>query len=160
MLTVKKTLISFLMLGASLLGAQNNSRVKAVLKADPLLNRIAQADTIYVLNFWATWCKPCVQELPLFDSVEVHVKNTPVKVLLINLDFAEEVNKVSSFLQNKKIKSDCVLLDEINGNSYIDRFDKSWNGAIPATLIKKGNRQVFLERKTSLTELNKLLETF
>ncbi len=69
----------------------NAQKVLAVYKLGDLLKRIEPADTTYVVNFWATWCKPCVQELPAFDSLTT--ENKKLKVLLVCLDFKEEIDK-------------------------------------------------------------------
>jgi hypothetical protein len=124
-----------------------------VYKAAHLLQRISSPDTIFVVNFWATWCKPCVQELPVFDSITA--KEYPrVKVMLVCLDFAEDIKtKVIPFLKRTKIRSECVLLDEVDGNAYIDHIDRSWTGAIPATLIKHGDSRSLLEGKVGLKKI-------
>ena len=130
------------------------------LKADQFFKRISSPDTIYVVNFWATWCKPCVEELPIFDSLSTEVQKQPIKVLLVNLDFIEKQRKVKDFLRTKKITTECVLLDEINGNDYIDRVSPNWTGAIPATLIIKGTQKTLLDHKLNFTQLNSSLERF
>ena len=144
-------LISFLFL--SFLGkAQSVSRVYRI---DELVHRIKNSDTTYVINFWATWCKPCVAELPSFDSLS---KISNVKILLVSLDFKDDLEKkVNPFLKSHNIKMECVLLDEINGNDFIDKIDKAWTGAIPATLIKNKDYRVFIEKKIHLSELQKHL---
>ncbi len=144
-------LISFFFL--SFLGKSQS--VSKVYKIDELVNRINNADTTYIINFWATWCKPCVAELPSFDSLS---KISKVKVLLVSLDFKEDLEKkVNPFLKSHNIKMECVLLDEINGNDFINKVDKSWTGAIPATLIKNKDNRIFIEKKMHLTELQKHL---
>jgi thiol-disulfide isomerase/thioredoxin len=130
--------------------------VSKVYKIDELLNRINTTDTTYIINFWATWCKPCVAELPSFDSLS---KISKVKILLVNLDFKEDLEKkVNPFLKSHNIKMECVLLDEINGNDFIDKVDKGWTGAIPATLIKNKDHKIFIEKKMHLSELQKHLK--
>ena len=47
----------------------------------------ADSDTVYVLNFWATWCAPCVEELPSFEKLNKAYAGKPVKEVLINTDF-------------------------------------------------------------------------
>ncbi|WP_317897421.1 TlpA disulfide reductase family protein [Aurantibacillus circumpalustris] len=125
-----------------------------------MLKLFGNNDTTYVINFWATWCKPCVEELPAFDSLSVLKSNSPVKVILVSIDFKEELGKkVMPFLAKHSVKSTCVLLDEVNGNDFIDRISPLWSGAIPATLIKKGNKKVFIEKKIKLTELLSAIES-
>ena len=150
MTTKQRILISFLFLSHFV----NSQNFKGVYKIDALLQRFNNADTTYVINFWATWCKPCVEELPAFDSLKVLKSNSPVKVILVSLDFVEGLDKkVKPFLLKNKIKADCVLLDEINGNDFIDKVSPLWSGAIPATLIKKGETKKFQEKKMNLEEL-------
>jgi thiol-disulfide isomerase/thioredoxin len=133
----------------------NAQTVSRVYKIDDLLARLNQTqDTTFVVNFWATWCKPCVQELPAFDSLSAVTKNKAVKVILVSLDFKEDLeSKVNPFLAKKKIQSSCVLLDEINGNDFVNKISESWSGAIPATLFKKGKSLLFFEKKMNLSEL-------
>lgn len=118
-----------------------------------------QSDSLVVINFWATWCAPCVKELPLFE--ELHAENPQVKMLLVNLDFADKLDKVVAFVDRKKIKSPVILLDDIDYNSWIDRVDKDWGGAIPATLIinQKTGQRKFVERELHAGELQSLIDS-
>jgi thiol-disulfide isomerase/thioredoxin len=113
------------------------------------------------VNFWATWCKPCIQELPAFDSLSTMVKNKKVKILLVSLDFSEDLNsKVNPFLIKNKIRTECVLLDEVNGNDFINKISPSWSGAIPATYLKQGNRKRLVEKKLTRKDLEKMVSEF
>lgn len=153
MITKLRWLSSFLLL-CSLSGAQN---FKGVYKIDELLQKLNNKDTVYVVNFWATWCKPCIQELPAFDSLylETKQKQAPVKVLLVCIDFKEELEvKVKPFLLQRSVQAECILLDEVNGNDFINRISENWSGAIPATYFKKGKQELLVEKKMHLAELN------
>lgn len=113
-------------------------------------------DTTYVFNFWATWCKPCVAELPYFDKIGE--ENKKVKVILISLDNALQTPKVDAFVKEKKVKSEVVIMKDTNYNDWIDKVDSTWSGAIPATLIvnnKTGYRK-FHEGDLSYEELKSL----
>lgn len=116
-----------------------------------------QEGPVQVINFWATWCGPCVKELPMFE--QVHANNPSVKVTLINLDFADKLDKVDAFIARKNMKSDVLLLDEIDYNSWIDKVDKSWEGAIPATLIYNPatGKRIFTQHELKEGELEKLI---
>lgn len=132
---------------------QVKGQTPSVYKIDDLLTRIFNSsDTTYVVNFWATWCKPCVAELPDFEKIHNDYKSKKVKVLLVSIDFKEELNKrVKTFLDKTKYTAEVVLLDEVNGNDFIDKISKSWTGAIPATLITRKNKSYneFFEKKLS-----------
>ncbi len=100
-------------------------------------------DTTYVLNFWATWCKPCVAELPVFERFGRESANAGTKVILVSLDFADQVDtRVNPFLKAQGIASTVLLLDDVDYNSWIDRIDPSWGGAIPATLVLNNSRGI------------------
>jgi len=135
--------------------------VTQIYKIDGLLKRISNPDTTYVVNFWATWCKPCIQELPAFDSLFAQTKQSTIKIILVSLDFKEELEKkVNPFLKRNQIKSECVLLDEVNGNNFINQISEKWTGAIPATLFKRGKNTEVLEQKLLLSMLGSQLLVF
>lgn len=93
-------------------------------------------DTTYIVNFWATWCGPCVKELPYFENVHVNAEGTNRKVLLVTLDFVTQLeSKVIPFLKEKQLKSEVLLMDEDNPNKWIPRVSEEWSGALPATLF-------------------------
>lgn len=112
---------------------------------------------VQVINFWATWCAPCVKELPLFEQLQA--ANT--KVTLINIDFVEKLDKVDAFIAKKNIKSEVLLLDEIDYNSWIDKVDKSWEGSIPATLVYNpaNGKRAFVQQELKEGELEKLISS-
>jgi thiol-disulfide isomerase/thioredoxin len=117
-----------------------------------------KGEKVQVINFWATWCAPCVKELPLFEALTA--RNDPsIKVTLISLDFADEIKKVNAFIDRRKIRSEVLLLDEIDYNSWIDRVEESWGGAIPATLIinQKTGQRKFVDRELKDGELEEVI---
>lgn len=130
-----------------------------IIKFSGLQNILDTKDEqIQVINFWATWCAPCIKELPLLEKLGTQ-KNINVKITLINLDYSDKIAVVNSFIARKKIQSQVLLLDEIDYNSWIDKVDKQWSGAIPATLVfnpKTGNRK-FLEKELEEGELEELI---
>jgi thiol-disulfide isomerase/thioredoxin len=128
-------------------------QVTHVYKTGELLGRLRHTDTTYVVNFWATWCKPCVQEMPSLDSLHAQNLDQPLKVLLVSLDFADQLERVNAFLANNKLQAECVLLDEVNGNEFVDKVHPSWSGAIPATLFLHDGKKKIVERKMDLREL-------
>ena len=124
-----------------------------IYKIDELLNRInSHSDTTYVVNFWATWCKPCVAELPEFEKLHIDYQLKKVKVILVCMDFKEDIDqKLKPFLNKNKYTSEVVLLDESNGNDFINKISEKWSGAIPATLVIKNDplTKQFFENKVT-----------
>jgi len=124
---------------------------KAIIKED---------DNIYVINFWATWCAPCIKELPYFEKL--HTDNPKVKVILVSLDSHKDLEKkLIPFVARKQLTANVILLSDKDYNSWLNKIDESWSGAIPATLILNGKRKLFAEREfDNFTELNDYVNTF
>ena len=115
-------------------------------------------DNIHVVNFWATWCAPCVKELPYFEAVNEEYKDKNVKVLLVSLDF--NLKKLNTFLAKNELKSEKVLLDDPDQNDWISKVSKEWSGAIPATVIYKKGKRKFYEHSFTKAELETELRNF
>lgn len=110
-------------------------------------------DTTYIINFWATWCGPCVKELPYFEALNDLYKDDKVKVVLVSLDFEKFIDKsLLPFLNKKKIISDVVVLLDGKTSKWIDRVDPSWSGAIPITVFYNKKERLFYERQFHSTE--------
>ncbi len=115
-------------------------------------------DVTYVINFWATWCLPCVKELPYFEKLNEVYKDKNVKVILVSLDFPKKIeSQLLPFLERKKIQSTVYVLDDPDANSWIEKVNKDWSGAIPATVIYKGKNKKFFEQSFTYEELEKEL---
>jgi thiol-disulfide isomerase/thioredoxin len=111
-------------------------------------------ELIYVINFWATWCKPCVKELPAFEQLNKNYKNEGVKVVLVSLDFPEKIKTgVIPFIEKHELQSHVVLLDDPDANTWIPKVSEEWSGAIPATVIVKDGKKTFYERSFTYVEL-------
>lgn len=107
-------------------------------------------DTTFVVNFWATWCKPCVEELPVFESITKKFSAEKVKVLLISLDFKNKVQSVLiPFVEKRNLQSEVIWLNEKNYDTIIDRVHSEWSGSLPATMIiAPGNTVKFFKEGT------------
>lgn len=90
---------------------------------------------ITVINFWATWCKPCIEEIPMLEEFSQQNQPQDAQVLLVSMDFASQKELVNQFVKTKEIKTRVVLLDETDYDSWISKIDSTWSGAIPATII-------------------------
>ena len=133
-----------------------------LLTVDDLNRRIGQGrDTTYVVNFWATWCAPCIKELPHFEKLQNEKKSEKLKVLLVSVDFKNRLeNAVIPFVKKRNLKNEVFLLDEKDQQEYIDRIDKSWSGAIPATLFLRGESRKFVEKDFTYEDLLKEYQNF
>lgn len=126
----------------------------------PIFQR--QNDTVYVINFWATWCAPCVKELPYFETINQKYKEQKVKVLLVSLDFSKQLEtKLKPFLEKNKLQSEGFVLIDPDANSWVDKVNPEWSGAIPATVVYKGKKNAFYEQSfENLEELEAVIHPF
>lgn len=122
----------------------------------PLLNQ--RGDKIYVVNFWATWCAPCIKELPYFEVLN---QRQDVEVLLVSLDFPKhKESRLLPFIKKNKLQSKVVLLDDADENYWINDIHPNWSGAIPATIVYNNDKRDFYERSFTQNELLNLVESF
>lgn len=112
-----------------------------------------------IINFWATWCAPCIKELPHFESLSKDFSDEKLKVLLVSLDMEKE--KAVKFSQKKQLRSEVAFLDEVDFNAWIDKISPDWSGAIPATLmISPSGEKYFHEGELSKEELYDHIKRF
>lgn len=123
---------------------------------EPLLNQ--KEDKVYVVNFWATWCAPCIKELPYFEKLNARPN---VEVLLVSLDFPQHKEKrLLPFVTKHQLQSKVVHLNDTRENYWINAISKDWSGALPATIIYTQERREFYEGEFSEVELIKTVESF
>ena len=116
----------------------------AAFEKDYLTN--LDSDTTYIINFWATWCAPCVKELPYFEQYGNENADKPVKLILVSLDFKGKEEQVKNLVQKKGLQSEVVMLADGKASEWIDKISPEWSGAIPATLVIKNNGRHFYEK--------------
>ena len=120
------------------------------IKITDLEKTIAESKTPLIVNFWATFCKPCIAEIPYFQtSIKKYPKDSIV-LLLVSLDLQEYYPaKIKSFAAKQKFTSPILWLDEYNADYFCPKVDSAWSGAIPASLFinnKTGYRKFFEEQ--------------
>ncbi|AOW21740.1 TlpA disulfide reductase family protein [Urechidicola croceus] len=124
-----------------------------------LLNK--KDDKTYVINFWATWCKPCVEELPVFEKLYSEYKDKNVDVILVSLDFPNQIdNRLIPFIKEHDLQPRVVLMADPDQNTWIPKVSEKWSGAIPATLIYNKDTREFYEQSFSYELLNNEVSKF
>lgn len=115
-------------------------------------------DTVYLVNYWATWCKPCVEELPDFIKLNKELKDEKFKMFLVSLDFPSQIDsRVIPFLKKNDIQAVVFLLDD-NPNIWINKVNPDWDGDIPVTQIIQNGRKEFHNSSLNLEELKKIVQ--
>lgn len=120
----------------------------------------SKSDTLYIVNFWATWCKPCVEELPYFEQLADSCANKKVKIFLVTTDMRKDIaTRVTDFIKAKKLTQQVVFINEVNADKWINKVSEEWSGAIPATLMVKGDigYRHFKEGELTFEELQLLV---
>ncbi|TVQ12750.1 MAG: hypothetical protein EA361_10610 [Bacteroidetes bacterium] len=150
-------IIAFLFLALPSANAQNTSvKVYSFDEFSHWLEK--ETDSLYVVNFWATWCAPCVKEIPDFEKLYAKYKTDKVKLLFVSLDFPNQLEtRVIPFIDRMDMKAQVVLLDDTRANRWIPLVDESWSGAIPATLIYNQDFREFYAREFTFDELEEII---
>ena len=146
-----------ILLSSNLLKAQETTRATPFITADELSKRLViSGDSVLLVNFWATWCKPCVAELPYIEQFAKANADKKIKVLLVSLDFKNSIDtRLKSFIQTKGIKSEVVVIDQTNADTWMPKIEKRWGGAIPISLLYTKDKKVFGNREfESYEDLN------
>ena len=127
---------------------------------EPIFTR--ESDTTYVINFWATWCKPCVKELPYFEELYANYGKDKVKVILVSMDFDKDIEtRFIPFLEENQLESDVALLLDGKYNDWIGKVDDQWDGVIPVTLIyNKDKRRFYGSQYANYEQLENMVKDF
>ncbi len=131
-------------------------------KIEDITAYIQKADHPLIVNFWATWCKPCIEEMPLLQQTMQQNKSAKLELVMVSLDFPEAYpDTILDFIQKKNISATFFWLDETDADHFCPAIDKQWQGSIPATLIinRKNSYRKFFEKKISTKELNIAVKT-
>jgi thiol-disulfide isomerase/thioredoxin len=146
----------WLLCAASFAAAQSIQKIKMA----ELAAYIAGSDSVLVVNFWATFCKPCVEEIPYLEKVCKKYRGQKVTLLLVSLDLpADYPAKIKAFVKKRRFTARTLWLAETDADYFCPQIDKKWSGSIPATLIvnKAKNHRSFYEQPFKEAEFEKVL---
>lgn len=131
------------------------------IKATDVLTMMDTTATPLIINFWATWCKPCVSELKYFEKVVSSFKDKKIALVLISLDFADDYEALQNFVKTKGYACTVYWLNEPNLAIIQEKIDSRFEGSIPATLFinKKKNYKNFHDGQISQSSLKKEITT-
>ncbi|HET9055993.1 MAG TPA: TlpA disulfide reductase family protein [Chitinophagaceae bacterium] len=156
-----KTKASFILLIVFLLSVSGQAQSIKKWKYADLEQFINQSKTPIVINFWATFCKPCVEEIPYFQKLVSQLQDKKVKLLLASIDFPEYFpEKIEAFAKKNGFTAEIVWMDEDDPGQFCPKIDANWSGVLPATLFinKKMNYRSFHSKQLSEVEMKEELQ--
>jgi len=115
---------------------------------------------VLVINVWATWCVPCVEEIPDLTTL---TKEDHVRVVGISIDDPEDVpSKVIPFLKKHAVLYPVFVKAAGNDEAFINALNEKWTGAVPVTFVydSTGKQRTMLVGKQSYAVLHKTVESF
>ncbi|MEC8097719.1 MAG: TlpA disulfide reductase family protein [Bacteroidota bacterium] len=153
---IKKILFFFILINYISFSQSDEVKTVNYNELKPLINK--SGEKTYVVNFWATWCAPCIKEIPYYEELN---KNPKIDVLLVSLDFPNHIySRLIPFIKKNKIQSEVILLNDSDENYFISEINPDWSGALPATIIYNEKKRVFFEKSFTKNELFKLVKNF
>jgi thiol-disulfide isomerase/thioredoxin len=160
---LKKLVLSLLIFFIGLSVEIKGQKVEYI-KIPDLEKILSSADNkLFVLNFWATWCGPCVSEMPGFEKVAKEYNSDKVKFILVSLDFPSQIRQqLIPFLKKNNITLEVAVMMDLDYNKWIDKVDTHWQGDIPATLFFNNPRKTryFHSGELAESELRKYINSF
>jgi thiol-disulfide isomerase/thioredoxin len=156
--------IVFLLLLNVLLSVKLPGQQKVFSNFDSFESEVLNAeysDTLVLLNFWATWCVPCVEELPVLKETLNNPPKIPYKLIFVSLDGTKDKMRLRKFVLKNMRGYNVISLTDNKYNSWLGKVDHSWSGSIPASLILYKDRKLLLEKKfTRVSEIRTDIENW
>lgn len=161
---MKKIIVILIMSLTFISFGQEESKKASPFRLESVSGEFFELDSLVsggpvVLNFWASWCKPCKEELPEFARLSEEYKDKGLKVILVTIDKPSQVQKARNFLKTKGIELE--LLKDCSMSAY-----KSFggSGSVPYTFIVDKDRNIVFRKKGQISykeisdEVSKLLK--
>ena len=151
---------AFLIITSLLVATGLEAQIKAI-KISDLEKTIKESTSPMIINFWATYCVPCIEEIPYFQEMAKKYQSKGVSLLLVSLDLRTAYpTKIDAMAKRLKLTAPIAWLNETNADYFCPRVDSSWSGGLPASLFVSnvtGYRK-FYEDEVSKEKLEKEIQ--
>jgi len=108
---------------------------------------------LLLVDFWATWCVPCVEEFPKLETMYRMYGHRAFDLVTVSINYPDERNGVLTALQKQHATSRNLVLGSTNIYDLMAAFDPDWNAAVPYTLLVRPDGEVVYKRQGSVDEL-------
>jgi thiol-disulfide isomerase/thioredoxin len=116
--------------------AQTTGPAVQKIKITELESYIARCDHPLIVSFWATFCVPCVKEIPYFQSTVDRYKDKGVELVLVSLDLPDYYpGRIAAFVKKSGFTARILWLNETDADYFCPRVDPHWSGGIPCSLF-------------------------
>jgi thiol-disulfide isomerase/thioredoxin len=88
-----------------------------------------------LVNFWATWCAPCVEEFPDLQNTWRMYRKRPFQLVTVSVNYPDEEKAVRAFLESQKASSRNFIPATMDPSSIVQAFDPSWSGGVPYSIV-------------------------
>jgi thiol-disulfide isomerase/thioredoxin len=140
----------------------DNERWMAKVKTEPVkvepvdvagikaLRANAESGKLRLVNFWATWCGPCVSEFDELIEQNLRFRQRGFELVTVAAQFPDEQAKVLKFLQDHHASTHNLIYSETDKYAYAEAFDQDWNGELPYTLLIGADGKVLYRESGSI----------
>lgn len=106
-----------------------------------------------LMNFWATWCEPCVAEFPELQKMLLMYRKRPFDVITVSINTPDERNGVLSFLNEQRAVTRNLLFNFNDPADGITAFGADWSGGVPYTVLLSPEGKILYRTQGAINPL-------
>ena len=140
--------------------AREARELRAVTAAEVLAAVREPGARAVLVNVWATWCAPCVEEMPYLARLKREYGPRGLRLIVVSADFEEQAAAAAAFLDRQEVDAVSLIKRE-KDETFIDAIHPPWSGALPASLLydEEGRLHFFWEGAATYEDLeSRILE--
>ena len=128
--------------------------------AGDILTAVAKhkGEKAVLVNYWATWCGPCVEEFPMVVELSKEYADEAV-VLFVSADWLDKKKRAMEFLKKQGVKGLSFIKNQ-KDNEFIDGIHKDWSGALPFTIVYGKNSGNVVDSWEAKKSASRFVEAF